>query len=446
MGKLGSVSDRVFRGIRQFSAKHQDFVQQSVLDNGATLVSQRRFMDRHIDFYVFVMGGSFEDPQDKEGIGHFLEHLLIDKDVHREFSKRHGNIGLWTSCQNIMLGGKLPYSAENEDYACATIAEFLQGKSINEAAFIREKRRILNEIGIGSDKPGVKVSKLLSAAFSGNRSDANIIGTKDGIRHTQLEDLKAYHSDWFVGENISIGVTGPFGHDAIKGKLEKALVDVPNKPCLPLTISSLIPGDHRHPKPDLEQLYFKICFAIPEGNTRSFQVHNLAAGFLSNRIQDEVVFSGLVYDAGVRAYFSPYRPGYLEINGNVMPEDADQVLPEIGRVITTSITDFNEELFDVAKGNALHGYRQPKLWHPLYDAQNLAAFSHFEGRIVPMAEREAIIEDIQADDVHRYLVDQVFSNDPAIVTLGDDTRLGRYEDFAEPIRSALAKTNLPCPK
>lgn len=447
MGKLLPSANDIFKGIREFSARHKDFTHQSTLENGATFLSQRRITDRNIDFYVYVKGGSFEDPQDKEGVGHFLEHLLIDQDMHQEFSRRHGNIGLWTSCQNIMLGGKLPHNAENEEYACAAIATFLKGETINEGSFAREKRRILNEIGISSDKPERKIAELLSAAFSGGRADANITGTKDGIRRTDIQDLKDYHDVWFVGDNISIGMTGPFSHDAMKAKLAKAIADVPDRKSAPLTIANLLPGDHRHFKGDLEQLYFKICFAVPATDTFAFQVHNLAEGFLHKRIENEVVFgSGLVYDAGVRSYVSPFRPGYVEINGNVMPEDADKVFPEIGRIITTSISDFNDELFDIAKGNVLHNYRQPKFWFPLYDASGLAAFHSFEGAVSPLAAREDIIAGIEACDVHRYLVDKVFSGDPAIVTLGDDSRLGTYEEFVEPIRQTLAKMNLPCPK
>lgn len=447
MGRLFPTANDIFRGIRQFSARHNDFTKQSVLSNGITLTTQPRLLDSNLSFTIHINSGSFEDPDGKEGVAHFLEHILMDyAQWNQEFQRRKGHFGLWTSAENIKMAGELPNTQENRSVMVAAISDFLHGRGINEEPFIREKRRILNEIGIYNDDAMRKSHQKIGQAFARTRADSNIGGTREGVRNTTLDDVKAYHQKWFKGPNIYIGITGKMSHDLMVNIFDKSLSDIPADNVPELIQTSMMPGDYRF-SADLDQLYFRACFPLPATGEKAAIIHHMASNYVGEKISSEIVFkSGIVYAAYADGYVSPTRAGHFDLCANIMPEDAEFIIPELTGVITSAITHYDESAFSVIKDNFRYEIEKNRTIYPLHTSNDIAIFPISLGRIVPTAEREAMIEDVQPEDVHRYLVDTVFANDPAIVTLGDDRNLGSYDDFVEPIRAALAKQNVPCPK
>ncbi len=447
MGKLGKIMDTAFRGIRKFSALKNDFIRQSALDNGVTLTTQRRYLNSTLSFQLMVNAGSQEDPGDKEGVGHFLEHLLIGKETNKEFIKRSGHVGLWTSAYHIAMTGELPYSKENADFLLRSMTEFMRGSALSETEFNKEKRRILNEIGLKGDEAEFRLAQLMAPSFDTGRGNSNILGTKEGIKNTTLEDLKNYRETWFTGRNTFIGMTGPFEHGDMLRRVKENLSGVPDHALPRRNKPVLVAGDYRNKEDFFEQAYFSICFPLPEMTPNKLIVHNLAQNYLSYRVRNEIIFgSGIVYDASVQFQVSSSRPGTMGICGNIMKEEAGEAFPEISNLIVTTIEGMDNDIFGLVKKNMLHGFQKKVLHYPLYSSGDLAIMPLMEGRPTPAYIREKYLESLTPEDVHRYLVDEVFSHDPVIVTLGDDSHLGRYEDFVAPIRQTLAKMNLPCPK
>ena len=397
---------------------------------------------------VFINAGSYEEQLGKEGTAHFLEHLLTSSDTRNQIMARGGYIeDLATAASFIKFDLVIPDKNDNREFAINVVSRFLKGQDITEENFVREKRRILNEIGINDDDPSRYIGTLLGKAFRNERADGNITGTREDVKKLTLEDLRSYLQQFFVGSNIHIGVTGPFAHDTFKKPLEEALRDIPSGSSSLLYQPKVEKPEYRERVEYLKQLYFSFCFPIEQIARKDSYLADMASNYLRMKIQRDVLFkAGIVYSAFNRGIHSPTRSGYFDMRGNIMSEDAHHVFPEIGGVITSSIEELDRPTFDTIKTLAIEGMRNEVFIRPSHNAGGMSICSMMnQGRIFTTAESLDVVSSIEADDVHRFLVDDVFSNAPAIVTYGDDSKLGTYDEFVEPIQAAVAKVRGLCP-
>ncbi len=434
------------KSLRDFYAHRNDFVRQSILDNGIQFISQNRLFDNNIEFYIIVESGSLDDPDDKEGIAHFLEHLLVDPELNHEFEQRGGNIeNLATSFTTVRFSGKIPNTHENQSFLADVFKKFLTGERISEITFDKEKKRILNEIGIQADNSGTHALTLLGQAFRAGRADPNIMGNRDIVRNVKISDLQSYLDKHFSGPNIYIAMTGKFDHQEMHNKLNTALSTVPSHTVSKRDPLVFVPGDYRNENTHLMQLYFHFCFPSPAHNPAKSALYSMAYGYLLHKVTHGLVFGNdLCYHTESRPILPLGSPGYLSFTGNLMPEDGSRVIPETRDIITTLIEDgIDIDTFNIIKSLQLQEYQNQKFWRKGHSAESLAFNLIYNGSVHPFGEEENKLLDIRPEDVQKFLIEETLSHAPAIITYGDSSKMGSYEEFAGPIQDALARQNQP---
>lgn len=439
------IKERLLNGLSVIYTRANDFIREEKLSNGISFASQKRFPGSKLYFSVFINAGSYEDPEGKQGVAHFLEHLLIGSETHHKIQKLGGSINLATSASFIRLDGSLPYSKENQAILCQIISEFLNASDMSEEAYIREKRRILNEIGISYDNASDVHLSLMAAGFDRGRADGNVLGTRDNVRDITYEDLTIFREKFFTGKNIFIGITGVSSYDEMKKQLEDDLSDIktglPNILFSPSVKQGYFNTENNH----LLQTYFDFCFPVEKIHLNKSAIFSIASNYFSAKIDQDIIFgSGIVYSAYLRPIVNPLRDGYFNITGNIMAEEAEKIIPEVQNVIIKAIEGIDEDVFRGVKSSFLSSAVQGFM--PAFNAADtLASCMMHNGGNAPQSEWRAKLEAVTPEDIHRYFVDEVFSNLPSISTYGDDSKFGKYEDFVAPIHDALARINTPKP-
>jgi len=428
--------------LSQLYGSVNDFVKEGQLNNGICLVTQGRLTSKTIDFSVNVGTGSFDDPLDKQGVAHFLEHLLVGNELNSQIQRRGGKIELLTYADTINLSGTIPNTPENKALVIRTIKTFLKGLDLNEELFEKEKVRILNEIGIDTDTATRHQVTVLGKAFKDNRADGNITGTRNDVNKITIKDLRSYLSKNFTADNIFIAVTGKFPRSNLEQELEEALRDIPpHRETKILYSPEVVPEYHFEPNPQLLQTYFSFCFPLEQSkHVREEQVSLVAGRYLSAIADRDIIFgSGIVYSFAPRLLSNARRIGYLDIRGNIMREDSGSIVPATSKLITDVISDIEPDVFEGVILGFKSGFNHGQILPPGYSAGGLSHMSMAFGHVITDAVSEASFSSITAEEVSEYF-ESIFSKDPAIVVYGDDSKFGNYDDFVTPIRGALEST------
>ncbi len=203
--------------------------------------------------------GAMHDEAGKEGVAHFLEHMLFDgssmfeneKDT-QEFGKvvMLDTFNAHTSLFELFITGKcLPH---NFDLALEGIFSMVISPKLTKESYEHEKKVITQEAwGVFLNQKRIEYIKK---ERTNNMSDlpdrlrlASALGWPETISEITHDDIKNAHKKYFVRENMEVFIAGNIAalgdHSALEKKLEKFLTQVPSGekaqlPYIPASIST----------------------------------------------------------------------------------------------------------------------------------------------------------------------------------------------------------------
>ena len=405
-----------------------DQVRTSSFENGIQLATQGRYRDDKLRFAVRIGVGAYQDPSNKPGITHFLEHVLFVSNTFKGFEERGGRINAYTSPHELVIVGFLDKNASAQEFFIESIAKMLTN-SPDADIVEKERRRILNEIGIAKDTAaavhGVMAASSVVGEFQG------ILGSQDSVEKMTVADLVAFKKEWFYGENIQIAVTGPWDHKALCDDLSEALNAVPARTQTVPNEFEFCPRDLRVSADHVNQAYFGFSFPVCAQSIRERKVLEVAEEYLNNRVVNVLLRdSGLCYGAWVFASTDANGQGALTINGNILPNNLEEVAPKVAEILRTAAQCLDEDVFNKARkrisDQESHGQNLLMMAHfPEEIVSDLANF----GRVPSIYENKKEIESVTAEEVRAAIDSIVFNNPVSITVLGDHSRLQSYEDF-----------------
>src|SRR5215831_10318066 len=185
-----------------------------VLDNGATVLIDEMQDVRSFSLGFFIGAGSGEEPEGRQGISHFLEHVLFKR------TRRRSTVQIARAIDR--LGGDVDAFTTKEYtgfYVHTLDARFLEaldlmGDIVLSPAFgsediETERAVILEEIGEANDNPDDLVHEIFVRSFwKTHPLGAPILGTAETVRSIHLADLYRYYREKYVPENMIISVAG----------------------------------------------------------------------------------------------------------------------------------------------------------------------------------------------------------------------------------------------
>jgi predicted Zn-dependent peptidase len=205
------------------------------LDNGAILLLDPMREVRSLSIGFFVRAGSQDEPPARQGLSHFLEHVLFKKtrrrttiQVAREIDRLGGDVDAFTTREYTAFYAHTQDSRFAE--ALDLLADVVLGSAFARSHVETERGVILEEIGEAHDDPGDLVHELfLDSFWEGHPLGAPILGTDATIRAITHADLRRHYASRYAPANLIISIAGHFAAEQAARAVEAALSSLPRR-------------------------------------------------------------------------------------------------------------------------------------------------------------------------------------------------------------------------
>ncbi len=214
-----------------YSFKDFDIKQQkTILKNGMPLVLfYKKGMPIHIETR-FASGSRF-DPLGKEGLAHFVEHMISagtekfpSKDKMAVFIEQLGGVfSASTSADSLSVVVEIA-GKEDLDNAVELFNEMLVHPLMNEKTIEMERNAILKEVGEKNSTPSKYIRDLSSELFyQKTEVGKSNLGTKESLSNITKKDLEEFRSKMLASGRGVVVVCGDTEIDALAQKLNDNL-------------------------------------------------------------------------------------------------------------------------------------------------------------------------------------------------------------------------------
>jgi predicted Zn-dependent peptidase len=202
------------------------------LDNGLTVfLFPKKEMSKTYSLFstnygsidqTFIPAGQDEIVTVPEGIAHFLEHKMFekeDRDVFADFGKQGASANAYTSfTRTAYLFSATNHIEEN----IQTLLDFVQDPYFSEASVEKEKGIIEQEIQMYDDQPNFQAFMgTIKSLFKNHPVNIDIAGTVDSIQKITKDDLYMCYHTFYHPENMTLVVAGNFDPEQMMALIEE---------------------------------------------------------------------------------------------------------------------------------------------------------------------------------------------------------------------------------
>jgi predicted Zn-dependent peptidase len=159
---------------------------------------------------AFTVPGDQRDVEVPDGIAHFLEHKMFEKedggDVFDDFGRYGASSNAYTDYTSTTF---LFSTTEHVEENLEILLDFVQRPYFTEANVEKEKGIIEQEIRMYLDMPGDRLhSNLMRALYQKNPVRIDVAGSVESIRTITPDDLYLCHRTFYHPSNMQVFVTG----------------------------------------------------------------------------------------------------------------------------------------------------------------------------------------------------------------------------------------------
>jgi predicted Zn-dependent peptidase len=291
------------------------------LPGGARVVAESVPGRRSLALGLWIRAGSRDEDPGREGMAHFIEHLVFKGSRHRtgkeiaaSLERVGGSLDAFTTKDVTCFHARV--LEEHADLAVDVIADLVSHPLFAPADVETEREVVLEEIRSVEDAPEDLIGDLaMLQLWPDHIMGASILGTRESLRAIRPEQVGEFHQRCYRAPQVVVSAAGAVDPDRLAGLLEEKL-------SLPAEPSTSV---RRAPEPalstftlypeDLAQLYLSLAVPAPsDRDPRRRAVHLLVeifGGGMSSRL-----FQAIREDAGlaysVFAYSEHFEDsGYL---------------------------------------------------------------------------------------------------------------------------------------
>jgi zinc protease len=185
---------------------------REVLSNGLTVLFYPRLSGLTAQLSVAIKYGSNDDPDEKSGNAHFLEHMLVGGSqkrikLHHEIEQLGGCSHFETSdkftfCSMDALSGKIAEASK-------VLSGLLFDSKFEKDKIEVERNAILNEIADASDNHREKIEEtLIKSLFKYHTVKNPILGSIKKVKQVTLNDLEEAYTNHYNPKNMILILTG----------------------------------------------------------------------------------------------------------------------------------------------------------------------------------------------------------------------------------------------
>lgn len=402
------------------------------LSNGLTLIGEKIEGVRSLALGFVVGAGSVNDPDDKVGLGHFVESMLLEGTqtrTSRQISESLDALGVryGTSLDGETLGLSGVMVGSRLEPAFEILADILLHPSFPEQETEQTRASILQELRNEEDQPMTQVRNVLRRVYyEGHPYSKKPNGEPEVIKRISREELAAFHKEHFYPANAICAIAGDFNWDKFRSLAEQTLGNWSGTgPTLEIPPHQPKPQVYVEAKESQQEHIAGASPCVPFGHTDYYAAiiaGDVFGGGMSSRLFDQVREKrGLAYQVG--ASFSPGRhQGSWRVYVGTTPEKASQsynvLLEEMEKMDAHGIT---EEEFNRFQGMARS--------HILMSGESTSARLRslvsswwYERRLKSLDYVRDRIDSVTMDQVNRTLKDWPLRRDLVLCALGPSTR------------------------
>ena len=390
--------------------REKSLFRKSTLDNGIRVVTERIPYVRSVSIGIWLMAGTVDEPEEKNGVAHFVEHMVFKGtktrssfEIAESIESLGGVLNAFTSKEVTCFYAQV--LDEHIETAIDILSDILLHHRLDEEDIEKEKSVVLEEITEIEDTPSELVHEIfIRDIFYPHPLGFSILGSKQSVSSLTRNDILDFiHSNYSANRTI-VAAAGNLDHEEIVGFVQKYLADMTRfteRRDLPLP-----PENPRNHVVDNSFQQAHVCLgrrAFSYGDPRRYALlllnSILGNGMSSRLFQNIRERHGLAYSIYSFADFL-MRTGlfgvYFGTDPDKIEKTLDLVKKDLQDLITNSLSiEAMEKRKNQIKGNLILGLESTS-----GRMNRLARMEIYYQRYIPIEETIAAIEAVNRDQLH----------------------------------------------
>ena len=208
-------------------------IRSEVLPCGVRLATEAMADVRSVAIGFWVGTGSRDEPADRAGASHFLEHLLFKGTPTRSATaiaeavdEIGGDCNAFTTKEYTAFYIRL--LADHLTLGLDILSEIMWDPALREDDVDAERSVILDEILMHADEPAdLVVEQWSSALYPDHPLGRDTLGTAASVRATSPDDIRTFFDHHYRPGNIVVSVAGDCDHDMVSRGIERRFAGRP---------------------------------------------------------------------------------------------------------------------------------------------------------------------------------------------------------------------------
>lgn len=418
-------------------------IRQTTLPNGLLVLTERMPHVNSVSVGVWVRTGSRDESPERNGISHFVEHMVFKgsegrtaQEIAREVDSMGGNLDAFTSKEMISFSMKV--LEEKREPALDILSDLVLRPTFAAEDVVREQGVIQEEIKMDEDNPDYLIHEVFTQKFwKGDALGRPILGTAKTVGSFDREILMDEHRRRFVPEAMIVSAAGKLEHADMVEAIARRFGGM--EPGEGAVRATGVPRTYPHltlkRKRSLEQV--QICLGVaapPVADARRYQAYllnTILGGGMSSRLFQSVREErGLAYS--IYSELNPFRDaGSLSVYAGAAVEKADEVV----RLTLVELRRLKEQPVEAAELQRAKDQLKSNIVMGMESSgsrmSNLARQQMYYGRFFGVDEIVAEIDQVSAEEIQALSRELFASERLALAMLGN-------------LQSTLSKADLTC--
>lgn len=317
---------------------------------------------RSVCIGFWVGTGSRDEPIERSGASHFLEHLLFKGTADRSASaiaeavdEVGGDFNAFTTKEYTSFYIRL--LAEHLDLGLDILSDIMWHPALRPVDLDAERQVILDEILMHADEPADIAAEECSAAlFPDHPLGREVLGTESSVRAMSAEQIRTFFGQHYRPGNMVASVAGDLDHGAVAEGMQKRFTGIVGGEPPERTAPSAAIEPLRVTRRATEQAHVVLGIrSVDRFDKRRYALailnHVLGGGLSSRLFQEIRERRGLAYS--IWSDRVAYRDaGSVSIGVGTAPEHVDEVLGiVVGELAALGDAGITERELAIARGN-----------------------------------------------------------------------------------------------
>ncbi len=406
-------------------------IRKTTLSNGLLVLTERMPHLRSVSMGVWIDSGSRDETPERNGISHFIEHMVFKgtttrsaSQLAREVDSIGGNLDAFTGKETVCFNIKV--LDENVPAALDLLTDLVLHPTFAPDDLAREQGVILEEIKMDEDNPDYLVHELFTQKFwKGDALGRPILGTAKTVSSFDQAIVLDEYASRFTPQNMVFTAAGNLQHDSFVAEVAEAFSTLPASNARPVRTPppTAFPHITLKNKKSLEQVQF--CLALPAlpiadpARYAAYLLNSILGGGMSSRLFQAIREErGLAYS--IYSEMNPFRDtGSLAVYAGCAVDKTREVLDltlaEFRRIKAELVSE--EELKraqDQLKGNMVLGLESSSS-----RMSNLARQQMYFGRFFSIDDITSEVNRVTREDIQRLAVELIQPEKLALTLLGN---------------------------